>query len=87
MTTRITQTVARFNSPFVLPGFEAPQPAGEYRVDHDEELMEAFTRLAWRRVGTFIHLPAIASKSSTRRMVRINPAVLDAALEKDQQQS
>ena len=44
---------------FLLPGFDAPQPAGDYRVDQDEELIEAFSRLAWRRVGAFIHLPAI----------------------------
>ena len=34
--TRTTQTVVRFNSAFALPGLDAPQPAGEYRVDLDE---------------------------------------------------
>ena len=37
MTTRTTQTIVRFSSAFLLPGFDAPQPAGEYRVDQDEE--------------------------------------------------
>ncbi len=87
MTTRTTQTVARFSSPFQLPGFDAPQPAGEYRVDQDEEAIEGISRLAWRRVGAFIHLPAIAEKGLTQQMVPINPADLDAALEKDRQQS
>ncbi|MFU0507482.1 hypothetical protein [Pseudaminobacter sp. NGMCC 1.201702] len=85
MTTRTTQTVARFSSPFLLPGFDAPQPAGDYRIDQDEELIEVFSRLAWRRVGAFIHLPAISATGSTQQMVPINPADLDAALEKDKQ--
>lgn len=85
MTTRTTQTVARFSSPFLLPGFDAPQPAGDYRIDQDEELIEVFSRLAWRRVGTFIHLPAISATGSTQQMVPINPADLDAALEKNKQ--
>ena len=87
MTTRSTQTVARFSSPFLLPGFDAPQPAGDYRVDQDEEAIDGISRLAWRRVGAFIHLPAIAANSSTQQMVPINPEDLDAALEKDRQQS
>lgn len=85
MTTRTTQTVARFSSPFLLPGFDALQPAGDYRIDQDEELIEVFSRLAWRRVGAFIHLPAISATGSTQQMVPINPADLDAALEKDKQ--
>jgi len=35
-----TQTVVRFNSAFVLPGFDAPRPPGDYRVDLDEEPLE-----------------------------------------------
>ncbi|PSJ54226.1 hypothetical protein [Kumtagia ephedrae] len=87
MTTRTTQTVARFSSPFLLPGFAAPQPAGHYRVDQDEELIEVFSRLAWRRVGAFVHLPAIGMNGQTHQMVPVNPTDLNAALEKDQKQS
>ena len=87
MTSRTTQIIVRFSSPFLLPGFDAPQPAGDYRVDHDEEAIEGISRLAWRRVGAFIHLPAIGTQRATQEMVPINPADLDAALEKDHQQS
>ena len=45
MTTRTTQKVVRFLSAFSLPGFDAPQPAGEYLVDHDEEQIEVASRL------------------------------------------
>lgn len=87
MTVRTTQTVVRFSSAFSLPGLDAPQPAGEYRVDHDEEPIEAVSRLAWRRVGSFIHLPAISAQRPAQQMVPINSADLDAALEQDLRQS
>jgi hypothetical protein len=87
MTTRTTQTIVRFSSPFLLPGFDAKQPAGDYRVDQDEEAIEGLSRIAWRRVGAFVHLPGISVKGSTRQMVAINPADLDTMLEKDHEQS
>jgi hypothetical protein len=73
-------------SVFSLPNFDAPQPAGEYLVNIDEELIEVAPRLEWRRVATFIHLRAISAEESTRQMVPIIPADLDAALEKDDKQ-
>lgn len=85
MTSRTTQTVVHFSAPFRLPDFDTPQPAGDYRVDHDEEAVEGASWLAWRRVGAFIHLPAISATGSTQQMVPINPADLDAALAKDKQ--
>ena len=87
MTARTKQTVVRFLSPFLLPGFDTPQPAGNYRVDVDEEPIEGISRLAWRRTGGFIHLPAIDAQQPTRQMIPVNQADLDAALEKDNQQS
>lgn len=86
MTSRTTQTVVRFSSPFRLPGFDKAQPAGEYRIDYDEELIEGVSRLAWMRVGAFIHLPAIAAQSSTQQMMPIQPSDLETALEKDHEQ-
>ena len=87
MTTRTTQTVVRFTAPFILPGFDAAQPAGAYRVEQDEELLEVSSRLAWIRVGAFIHLPANGIEGDTQQMAPIDPADLDAALEKNHQQS
>jgi hypothetical protein len=86
MSNRTTQTVVRFLSAFSLPGFDTPQPPGEYRVEHDEESIEVDSRIAWRRVATFIHLPAIAARGSMQQMVAIDPAYLEAALEQDQKQ-
>jgi hypothetical protein len=87
MTTRTKQTVVRFPSAFLLPGFDVRQPAGDYHVDQDEEAIEGLSRIAWRRVGAFVHLPAISVKGSTRQMVAINPADLDAMLEKEHKRS
>ena len=87
MATRTMQTVVRFNSAFALPGFDAPQPPGDYRVDLDEEPLEGPSRTAWRRVATFIHLPAISTRGSTQQMVPIEPSSLEAALHKDRRQA
>ncbi|CAD5273521.1 conserved hypothetical protein [Bosea sp. 62] len=84
MTNRTTQISVHFSRPFLLPDFEAPLPAGEYRVDYDEVSIESTSRLAWRRVGGFINLPAIGLPESLQQMVPIEPAYLAAALEKDQ---
>ena len=87
VTSRTTQICVHFSFPFLLPGFEAPLPAGEYRVDYDEETIESAFRLAWRRVGGFVHLPAIGAAGSFHQMVPVEPAHLAAALEKDRQLS
>ncbi|MBZ9965678.1 hypothetical protein LB561_12165 [Mesorhizobium sp. B292B1B] len=87
MTSRTTNTVVRFKSAFSLPGFDQPQPPGEYRVDHDEEALEGTSQIAWRRVATFIHLPAITASGATQQMVPIEPALLQASLELDERQS
>ena len=82
---RTTQSTVSFATEFVLPGFDSPLPPGKYLVDHDEEAMEGSSRIAWRCVAAFIHLPAIGLGSSTRQMVPVKPADLQAALEKDGQ--
>jgi hypothetical protein len=84
MTTRTTQTIVRFSAPFMLSGFDAAQPAGDYRVDQDEELLEVSSRFACR---VFVHLPAIGIDGQTHQMAPIGSADLDAALEKDHQLS
>jgi hypothetical protein len=64
-----------------------PLPPGEYLVDRDEEPIQTEAHLAWIRVATFIHLPAISTHGPMRQMVPIDPAFLEAALEKDRRQS
>ncbi len=57
-------------------------PAGEYRVDQDEELIDLASRLAWRRVGPFSTCRPSAPTFPPARWCH-QPADLDAALEKD----
>lgn len=83
MTTRTTKTVVHFSSAFTLPGSDEPQPAGDYRVDHEEELIEGLSRIAWRRVTAFVFLPALGHGSPVQQMMPVNPAAFDALLEKD----
>lgn len=83
MANRTTQIMVCFSSPFFLPAFDKPEPAGDYRVDHDEESIEGAGWLAWHRIGSFIHLPAIGMHRSRHEVVPISPVDLDAALERD----
>lgn len=78
---------ARRRPPSGVPDFNAPHRLETTRVDHDEESIKDVSRLTWRRVGAFIHLPAVGMQGSTQQMVPINPADLDAALQKDHKQS
>ena len=87
MTTLTIQNITRVSSSYLLPGFDAPQTVGDYRVDQDEELIDIFSRLAWRRVGAFGHLPAIGAVGRTHQRVTTDTLDLEAALEKDNQQS
>lgn len=81
MTTRTTQTIIEFTSPFLLPSCDTRQPAGRCRIDYDEEMIEGATRLAWRRVGAFVFLPAVDSPGLTRQMVPLSMTDLSALLQ------
>ncbi|WP_119165572.1 hypothetical protein [Algihabitans albus] len=85
MANRTEQTTIRILVSFNLPGFDQAQPSGDSRVDLDEEQIKGISQLAWRRVGTFIHLPAIATQGPIRKMVPMKPADLDTVLQKDRQ--
>ncbi|MCG8271577.1 hypothetical protein MIC97_08685 [Aquamicrobium sp. NLF2-7] len=80
---RTTQTTVRFSSPFLLKGFDRAQPAGDYLVDHDEKLIEGISWLAYRRIGTFIHLPAIGISSPVQQIVEIDEKDLEDCLSRD----
>lgn len=82
MTARTTNMIMRFASPFDLPGLDAPQPAGDYSVDIDEEEISGATWSAWTRSAVFIHLPAVEARSMTHQMISLSPEQLDAILAK-----
>jgi len=80
---RTKRSIVRFAAPFSLSGMDGVQQPGDYNVDHDEEEIEGISWLAYRRVGTFIHLPAIGSNSRSSTMVAVDPSELEAALVHD----
>ncbi|UVK46968.1 hypothetical protein BPNPMPFG_002701 [Mesorhizobium sp. AR07] len=86
MPDRTTHSIAHFAAPFVLGGLEGQLPAGDYDIDHDEEVIEGMSRLAWRRVATFIHLPARTVKNpTTSQLVAIDYVELETALKRDRE--
>jgi hypothetical protein len=85
MQVRTTRSTVRFSSEFLLYGFDAPQPAGQYQVECDEEAIDGISFTAYRRVAAFIHLPAIMAGGLTRQVVPIDFADLEEALAKDRE--
>ena len=85
MSGRTTHSIAHFEAPFMIGGLDGQLPAGDYDIDHDEELVDGISWLAWRRVATFIHLPARTVKSRTSQLVAIDFAELETALRRDQE--
>ena len=81
MTTRTIRSIAVFTSAFNLGGIDGDLPAGSYRIESEEELIESLCLVAFRRVETTIELPAIGSVSLKRQVVAIDP--LDLALAQD----
>jgi hypothetical protein len=83
ITIRTTRTTVSFSRPFKLKDLDDIQPAGDYLLDTDEELIEGLSRLAYRRVATLLHLPSTSRPQGRTEVVSVSPAELDAALEKD----
>lgn len=84
MATRTERTIVSFKKPFSLPGIEGVQPAGDYIIETDDELIEGISRLAYRRVATLLHLPSTSSSKYTRQLVPVRQQDLDAVLQQDQ---
>jgi hypothetical protein len=58
-------------------------PPGEYRIVTDEELIEELSFPIYRRVVTWIFVPAVSHQASTAEMVAIDPQERQAARERD----
>lgn len=76
---RTTRSSVTFRSPFRLKGFKAPEPPGVYAVETDEEVIEGNDRTTYVRVATLLYIEA----GGTIRTVTVDPADLQAALERD----
>lgn len=83
MPVRTTETTVTFKRPFILPEFEGPQPAGTYRLVTDEEEISGLSFLAFRRIGTMLRLPSLATSGRAEQMISIDADDLAAALTAD----
>lgn len=87
MSGRTKRSIVHFDKPFALRGIEEIQPAGDYEIDEDEELIDGISWLAYRRVATYIHLPARSSNLLTSQVLAIDHSELEAALRQDQERA
>lgn len=83
MATRTTSKTVIFRNPFRLSGIADIQPAGNYLVETDEELLQTVSFPAYRRLSTSIHLGGRPNSGELMRVVDIDPAELAAALARD----
>jgi hypothetical protein len=83
MTTRTTRTTLTFAAPFKLRGVDGVQPAGDYVVVADDELIDSISCVAYRRVATMLCLPSLASPQTFSQLVAVNQTDLDVAVMKD----
>ncbi len=83
MTTRTTQRIVTFARPFLLPRLGTEQPAGDYLVETDEELLMDVSFPAYRRVLTLLHLHEIPGDPQITGIANIDFEELEAALLRD----
>ncbi|MDA0229380.1 MAG: hypothetical protein O3B21_04265 [Proteobacteria bacterium] len=81
MTTRTSTKTVTFQRAFALSGFDELLPAGTYRVETEEELLDSISFAAYHRISTQIHLRL---KPGHTQILNIDPNELDAALLRDQ---
>jgi hypothetical protein len=79
MQTRRTKRTVTFNRPFILDGFDAPQPAGAYMVEIEEEVLGTMTFSAYRHMSTTIEL----RQPGLREYFPVDPQELAEALARD----
>jgi len=85
MTVRTNQVTVTFQKPFVVGGFDEVFPAGDYKVETDEELIHGISFPVYRRISTIIYLPAKSGNPLLARALSIAPQELDAVLIRDRE--
>ena len=80
MTERSTETTITFRHPFRLTALDRQQPAGTYTVVTEEEEILGLSYVAFRRMATMLHIPAVSGSRTRSEVVCIDPLELTAAL-------
>ncbi|GAA0561406.1 hypothetical protein [Rhizomicrobium electricum] len=79
MLSRTSSKQVTFFRSFRLSGFDHVQPPGVYRIDTLEELIEAVSFSAWKRVSTTMPL----TYNGLTEYMPVDPGELDRALAND----
>jgi hypothetical protein len=80
---RVTETTITFRHPFALSALETTQPAGIYRLVIEEEEIPGLSFVAFRRVATLLHLPALSTTRRMHQVVSVDPVEWAAIMEAD----
>jgi len=83
MTVRTRETTVSFAHPFRLSSIDGAQPAGTYRLFVDEADLSGLNFVAFQRMATMLHLPAIETSVRARQVISVDAAELDAATAAD----
>ncbi|GLU27415.1 hypothetical protein Brsp01_26480 [Brucella sp. NBRC 12950] len=83
MTERTTTTEITFLHPFRLKSYSEPLEAGTYRLVVDEELIEGVSFTAYRKVATYLELPAISVAITCHQVLQVSSTEIDEALARD----
>ena len=73
MAVRSKETTLTFSKAFALSDVDRPLPAGTYRVVIDDEDISGLSFLAFRRIATMLHVPAISTPGGPAEMFLVNP--------------
>lgn len=84
MTERVAREKVTFAKPFFVEGLGRDQAAGTYTVEIVEELIEGLSFIAYRIVSTSIVLPLAGGGAHSYQLVRMNSALVRAALRKSE---
>jgi hypothetical protein len=83
MSCRTRDMTVTFTHPFYLSAVGEALPPGAYRVVIDEDELGNMSLLAYRRIATMLHTPAIGTGGRSGQVFVVDPEELDRALGQD----
>lgn len=79
METRTTHSTVTFRHPFKLMGMDGIAPAGNYRLDVEEEKLDTLTFESWRQTAVILQM----TRAGVTEYLAIDPQELREALARD----
>ncbi len=84
MLTRTVEEKITFSNPFKVPGQRQLVPAGVYRINIMQELLQGLSFIAYRRTAVALYIPDESSSSpSKERSIIYEPRDFEAMILKD----